>query len=84
VLVHASGDDARAMMVVSDDGPGMDMTEQTRALDRFSRAGQPRDGEGALGLGLPLARQTAEAHGGTLALLSEPGQGTAVTIELPR
>ena len=34
------------------------------------------------GLGLPLARQLIEAHGGTLELLSEPGAGTAAIVEL--
>ena len=36
------------------------------------------------GIGLPLARQFVEGHGGTLALLSQVGEGTVVTIELPR
>jgi signal transduction histidine kinase len=40
--------------------------------------------EAALGLGLPLARQFIEAHGGTIELVSEPGEGTTVTIRLPR
>ena len=88
VLLHASGNAKRALLVVSDNGPGMDMAEQTRALDRFSRAVSARpngDQDGArLGLGLPLARQFVEAHGGTLTLVSEPGQGTAVSVELPR
>jgi hypothetical protein len=35
------------------------------------------------GLGLPLARQLVEAHGGTLELASEPGQGTTAIVELP-
>ena len=35
------------------------------------------------GLGLPLARQLVEAHGGTLQLMSEPGHGTAAIIDLP-
>ena len=38
----------------------------------------------ALGLGLPIAKQFAEAHGGTIQLLSEPGDGTLITVELPR
>ena len=86
VLVHASGTPQRALLVVSDNGPGMDVAAQTRALDQFSRAMEPRSGvEGAsVGLGLPLARQFVEAHGGTLTLVSEPGQGTAVSVELPR
>ena len=85
VLLHASGDDKAALIAVSDNGPGLDTAEQARALDRFSRASEPRQGDGAsLGLGLPLAREWVEAHGGTLTLLSEPGEGTAITIELPR
>jgi len=35
------------------------------------------------GLGLPLARQLIEAHGGKLELVSEPGEGTAAIVELP-
>jgi signal transduction histidine kinase len=88
VLLHASGNARRALLVVSDNGLGMDMAEQTRALDRFSQAAALRpssDKDGArLGLGLPLARQFVEAHGGTLTLVSEPEQGTAVSVELPR
>jgi signal transduction histidine kinase len=43
-----------------------------------------RDGERALGLGLPLAKQFVEAHGGTIELFSEPGEGTAIAVTLPR
>ena len=39
---------------------------------------------GAIGIGLPLTRQLVEAHGGAIALDSEPGKGTVVTIRLPR
>jgi signal transduction histidine kinase len=86
VLIHARGDEDRVVMIVSDDGPGMDEADQARALDRFSRAGQDGAGEGdrALGLGLPLAKQYVEGHGGTLTLISELGAGTLVQIELPR
>ena len=83
VLVHGDGGGKTARLVVSDDGPGMDVKAQARAFDRFSRAQEVRQGD-ALGLGLPLARQYVEAHGGTLTLVSEPGQGTAVSMELPR
>lgn len=84
ILLHADGDAERAIIVVSDNGPGMDMAQQTAALDRFSRVTETRDGDSALGLGLPLAKQFVEAHGGSLSLVSEPGQGTLVRIELPR
>jgi signal transduction histidine kinase len=84
VLLHGDGDTDNARIVVSDNGPGMDAKAQARAFDRFSRTSEARERGASLGLGLPLARQFVEAHGGTLTLLSEPGQGTAVTIELPR
>ena len=35
------------------------------------------------GLGLPLAKQLVELHGGELAIASEPGQGTTVYVSLP-
>jgi signal transduction histidine kinase len=84
ILLHADGDVAGARIVVSDNGPGMDAAAQARAFDSFSRAANARDGSTALGLGLPVARQLVEAHGGTLTLLSEVGEGTAISIELPR
>lgn len=82
LLLHGDGEADAIRLVVSDNGPGMDVKAQARAFDRFSRVDQPR-GE-ALGLGLPLARRLVEAHGGKLSLISEPGQGTVVTIEIPR
>jgi signal transduction histidine kinase len=83
VLIHGDGSDQAARIVVSDNGPGMDVKAQALAFDRFQRAEQAKKGE-SLGFGLPLARQLVQAHSGTLTLVSEPGQGTAITMELPR
>ena len=84
VLLHADGNATRARIVVSDDGAGMDAEAVAHAFDRFAQPGIATGSERALGLGLPLAKQFVEAHGGTIALVSEPGEGTLVTIELPR
>ncbi|WP_174279856.1 sensor histidine kinase, partial [Sphingomonas bacterium] len=84
VLLHADGNATQARIVVSDDGTGMDADAVAHAFDRFTEPGIAARGERALGLGLPLARQFVEAHGGTIALVSEPGQGTLVTVEIPR
>ena len=84
VLLHTDGNAGRARVVVSDNGAGMDADAVAHAFDRFAQAGIATGGERALGLGLPLAKQFVEAHGGSVELVSEPGQGTLVTVELPR
>ena len=84
ILLHADGTATRARIVVSDDGQGLDAESLERAFDRFAEPGPQPGGERALGLGLPLARQFVEAHGGTIAMVSEPGEGTLVTVDLPR
>lgn len=73
VLLHASGSPEGTMIVVSDNGPGMDDVDREVALDEA-------DGD----TDLLRAVAAAHAHGGTLGLFSEPGQGTMVRIELPR
>ena len=84
ILLHADGSATGARIVVSDNGFGMDAESIARAFDRFGEPGMQPTGERALGLGLPLARQFVEAHGGRIELVSQPGEGTLVTVELPR
>ena len=85
VLLHAAGNRKAAAITVSDNGRGIALADQARVFDRFSRTAEPRGADdAALGLGLPLAKQFVEAHGGSVELLSEPGEGTTVTLRLPR
>ncbi|MEC3949452.1 sensor histidine kinase [Sphingobium sp. HWE2-09] len=83
ILLHGDGVADKARIVVSDNGPGIPPAQQKAIFDPAARAGQARKG-GRAGIGLPLARQLAEAHGGTLELVSEAGRGTMAVIELPR
>lgn len=83
ILVHGDGTASAARIIVSDNGPGMTDAQRTAAFDPVERAGQARNG-GRAGIGLPLARQIAEAHGGELTLLSRPGEGVMVTLSVPR
>ncbi|MBQ0771065.1 MAG: PAS-domain containing protein, partial [Sphingomonadales bacterium] len=84
VLIHGSGDVKQAVIHISDDGPGMTAGEQSKVFDSFARSRDQKANEKSGGLGLPLARQLVRAHGGDLTLTSEPGQGTLVTLYLPR
>jgi len=55
-----------------------------RATEPFYRADPARCRDtGGFGLGLYLCRRIAEAHGGSLSITSELGQGTHVTLRLP-
>ncbi|MBY0581742.1 MAG: PAS-domain containing protein [Sphingomonas sp.] len=84
ILLHSDGTAAHARVIVSDNGRGMSEKAIARAFDRFAEPGNTRNGERALGLGLPLAKQFVEVHGGTIELVSEAGQGTLITVKLPR
>jgi two-component system cell cycle sensor histidine kinase PleC len=78
--------DGETVITVTDKGIGMDGAAITRALERFGQThNDPMVNISAgTGLGLPLARELIEAHGGHLQIFSQPGQGTRVAIHLPR
>ena len=85
VVLHAEGDRREARITVSDNGRGIAPADQAKVFDRFHRTVDGRaEDAAAIGLGLPLARQFVEAHGGSIALESTPGEGTIVSITLPR
>ncbi|WP_265571508.1 sensor histidine kinase [Sphingomicrobium nitratireducens] len=85
IALRTRGSENEVEVSVADDGPGIDAGEQARVFDRFHKAADhPTRGETALGLGLPLTRQFVEAHGGTVDLVSTPGEGTMVTLHIPR
>jgi len=79
------GEDDHAFVQISDNGPGISKKDLPRVFNRFDRVSHdPSRGEAALGLGLPLARQFVEAHGGKIDLVSSKGKGTTVTLTIPR
>ena len=86
VLFNVSAEGPDIEIVVSDDGPGIEPKERERIFDSFHRtSAAPRHRNAAtLGIGLPLTRQLIEGHGGTIELTSEPGEGTTVTVHLPK
>lgn len=75
---HAMG----ARLQIRDHGPGVALGDRERIFERFQRAVSVRR-YGGFGLGLWVARQIVEAHGGAIAMTSEPGDGTTFTVDLP-
>lgn len=67
---------------VQDNGRGIRPADQERIFELFERAG-PGDEDGS-GVGLALARRSAEAHGGSLTVDSTPGRGSTFWLHLPR
>jgi PAS domain S-box-containing protein len=85
VVAVATTADGGMAFSVRDTGPGMTPDQVATALEPFGQveASHTRRHQGT-GLGLPLACRLAELHGGGLAVDSEPGTGTTVTVTLPR
>ncbi|MCC7281370.1 MAG: HAMP domain-containing histidine kinase [Acetobacteraceae bacterium] len=70
---------------VEDDGPGLSTEERKRAFTRFFRGSNATERDaGGSGLGLPIVRAIAEAHGGGAWLEARPGGGTRAVLDLPQ
>jgi len=72
-----------AVLVVHDSGPGIPPGELPRIWDRLFRGDASRSERG-LGLGLSLVKAIVEAHGGKVAVASEPGEGSTFSLFLTR
>lgn len=74
-----------AMVSVRDDGPGVPVADQQRIFDRFTRLDEARARDrGGSGLGLAISREIAQAHGGSLRLVSaETAAGASFELRLP-
>ena len=83
VAVTVEENDGGVALVVSDTGVGIPEDQLPLIFERFYRADAARAEEG-VGLGLSIARQIAEAHGGTIQARSKPGVGSTFMLLLPR
>lgn len=83
VVVRVREEGEFATLEVEDHGVGIAPEDQARVFGRFERASNGHRRE-SLGLGLYIVRSLVEAHGGTVAVRSAPGQGATFTVTLPR
>jgi signal transduction histidine kinase len=78
-------DDGELVIRVRDEGPGIPPGELERVFEPFHRLESSRNRDsGGTGLGLTIARDIAQAHGGTLTLGNLPQGGLEATLVLPR
>ena len=85
VVVSARPAGRQVEVSVADTGPGVSSEEQERIFERFYQEDKSRRGGSGrgVGLGLAIAREIITAHGGTIHLISSPGQGSNFIITIP-
>src|SRR5262245_40308498 len=81
IEVTAARDGATLIVSVADRGNGLAPDEESKVFEKFYRG--PRARPGGLGLGLSIARQLVEAHGGELVAQNREGGGARFSIRLP-
>jgi signal transduction histidine kinase len=82
VVVNAV--DGQAVIRVQDDGSGVPQADRERIFERFVRLDDARSrDEGGAGLGLAIARDLAQSHGGTLTVSDSPAGGASFDLRLP-
>lgn len=84
IEVRLARDAGAVELSVTDTGPGIPVEALETIFERFAQVNPiERPGRAGLGLGLYIAREIVEAHGGTLAVRSAPGEGATFTVRLP-
>lgn len=83
ISVSVREDDTSAVLRVRDNGIGIAPEEQSKIWARLYRGDKSRSQRG-LGLGLSLVKAVVEAHGGTVAVSSQVGEGSEFSVRLPK
>ena len=83
VALTARQTDAAVCVVVADTGGGIAEEHLPRLFDRFYRVDSARASRDGAGLGLSIVKSIVELHGGTVAVTSQLGHGTQITMRIP-
>jgi two-component system, OmpR family, sensor histidine kinase KdpD len=83
IIITAEPHGSFVLTSVADQGPGIDSFEQGMIFDKFYRGKDQRYLVQGTGMGLPIAKAILEAHGGTLNVTSQLGQGSVFSFTLP-
>lgn len=75
--------DGSALLTVSDSGMGIAQSDMPHVFNQFYRADASRGLQSGSGLGLSIARQLVQLHGGKIWIVNNPGGGISVNIALP-
>jgi signal transduction histidine kinase len=81
ITVFGRREGGAVVVGVRDSGPGIAPQDQKTVFEKFARLAQ--DGPKGLGLGLAFCRLAVEAHGGSIWVESELGQGSTFAFSLP-
>ena len=81
IRIALERDEARARIIVADEGPGLSPEQCEIVFEKFERLG--RSDDGGSGLGLYISRRLARAMGGELLVETLPGQGARFILDLP-
>jgi two-component system, OmpR family, sensor histidine kinase KdpD len=83
ITITAAESAGLVALSVRDQGQGLTELEQRRVFEKFYRARRDRSAIQGTGMGLSIAKEIAEAHGGSISVESQFGQGARFTITLP-
>src|ERR1700681_2158216 len=83
ITISAEEKDEFVQFSVADQGPGIGEAELGLIFDKFYRGTDQRYRVQGTGMGLPIAKAIVEAHGGTIAVISQVGHGSVFSFSLP-
>jgi two-component system sensor histidine kinase KdpD len=83
IKVTSEIQDERLVTSVADRGPGIDSFEQNLIFEKFYRGQHQRYAAPGTGMGLAIAKVIIEAHGGTIGVVSQLGNGSVFSFSLP-